>query len=91
MIANNTIIAIPNFKSPFKPEIIAQGTITVPEPKIGKASTKPINKAINNGNSMLKFANFNIDNPTKEIIKDTKISVASAFKYPPKVLVKSFI
>ena len=56
------------------------------EPKIGKASTKPINKAINNGNSMLKFANFNIDNPTKEIIKDTKISVASAFKYPPKVL-----
>ena len=40
---------------------------------------------------MLKFANFNIDNPTKEIIKDTKISVASAFKYPPKVLVKSFI
>lgn len=74
-----------------KSEIIAQGIITVPEPKIGNASTKPINKAINNGNSMLKFANFNIDNPIKEIIKDTKISVASAFKYPPNVFVKSFM
>ena len=43
------------------------------------------------GLSMLKFANFNIDNPIKEIIKDTKISVASAFKYPPNVFVKSFM
>ncbi len=33
IIAYIIIIAIPNFKSPFNAEIIAQGTITVPEPK----------------------------------------------------------
>ena len=60
IIINKITIAIPNFKSPFRAEIIAQGIITVPEPKIGKASTNPINRAINSGNSILNFANFNI-------------------------------
>ena len=91
IIISKTIIAIPNFKSPFNPEIIAHGTITVPEPKIGSASTNPINNAINNGNSILKFANFSIYKPTKEIIKETNIRVDSAFRYPPNVLVKSLI
>lgn len=32
IIANIIIIATPNFKSPFRAAITAQGTITVPEP-----------------------------------------------------------
>ena len=89
IITSNTIIAIPNFKSPFSPQIIDHGTITVPEPKIGNASTKPINKAINNGYCTLNPQIFNMYNPNNEIIKDTKIKVASAFKYPPNVFIKS--
>ena len=90
IIINNVTIAIPKDRSPFKPEITAQGIITVPEPKIGRASTNPINNAINNGYSMLNFKNDNIYNPNKEIKKDTKINVASALKYPPNVCIKSF-
>ena len=32
---------------------------------------------------------INHDNYTNKIIKETKIRVASAFKYPPKVFIKS--
>ena len=80
IIINKVRIAIPKDKSPFKPDIIAQGIITVPDPKIGSASTNPINKAISNGYCTLNFKKDNTYNPTKEMIKETKISVASAFK-----------
>ena len=85
MIINKVTMAIPKDKSPFSAEIIAQGIITVPEPKIGRASTKPINNAINKGYCILNFKKDNIYNPTKEIINETKIKVTSAFKYPPNV------
>ena len=58
--------------------------------KIGRASTNPINKAINNGYCTLNPENSKIYNPIKETIKETKIRVASAFKYPPKLSIKSF-
>ena len=80
IIISNTIIAIPKFKSPFNPAIIAQGTITVPEPNIGSASTKPINSAINNGYSIANPTNFKIYKPINETMNDTNISVACAFK-----------
>ena len=47
--------------------------------KIGRASTNPINKAINNGYCTLNPENSKIYNPIKETIKETKIRVASAF------------
>ena len=89
IIINNTIIAIPKFKSPFIPHIIAHGIITVPDPSIGRASTNPIPNAISSGNSIAKPVNLSIYRPIKDIIKETKISVASAFKYPPNVFTKS--
>ena len=46
IIINKITIAIPNFKSPFRAEIIAQGIITVPEPSIGSASINEVIKAI---------------------------------------------
>ena len=49
IIIHNTIMLIPSVKSPFIPDIIAHGTIAVPEPNIGSASIKPIPNAINNG------------------------------------------
>ena len=54
----------PKLKSPFIPDIIAHGIITVPDPSIGSASTKPIKIAINNGYDILnpiifKIYNFN--------------------------------
>lgn len=85
IIINKIIIASPNFKSPLSPDIIAQGTITVPDPKIGNASTNPIKRAINKGNSILNFANFNIYNPTKDIKNDTNIMLLRLFKYPPNI------
>lgn len=39
---HKTKIPIANFKSPEKAKNIAQGSITVPDPNIGKASTKAI-------------------------------------------------
>ena len=90
IIINNVIIAIPNLKSPFSPEIIAHGTITVPEPKIGSASTNPINKAIRRGYCTLNFKNDNKYNPISEIIKEINIKVVCAFKYPPNVCISSF-
>ena len=77
---NKTKIAIPNFKSPFNADKIAHGTITVPEPRIGSASTNPIPSAISNGNSIANPKNFSKYNPIIDIINETKISVASAFK-----------
>ena len=60
MIINNTIIAIPRFKSPFIAQIIAHGIITVPDPSIGRASTNPMNNAINKGYCTLNPANCKI-------------------------------
>ena len=80
IIMNKTKIAIPNFKSPFNADKIAHGTITVPEPRIGSASTNPIPSAISNGNSIANPKNFSKYNPIIDIINETKISVASAFK-----------
>lgn len=48
-IAYKINIYTPNLKFPFKASIIAHGTITVPEPNIGKASTNPIPIAVSNG------------------------------------------
>ena len=49
IIISKIIIAIPKLMSPLMALIIAQGTITVPEPRIGSASTNPIANATNNG------------------------------------------
>ena len=89
IIIKSIIIAIPSFISPFKPQIIAHGIIAVPEPSIGRASTNPIPSAISNGNYILNPINLSIYKPIKEITNDTSTNVASAFKNPPNVLVKS--
>ena len=60
IIINKTIIDIPKDNSPFNPETIAHGIITVPDPNIGSASTNPIPKAISSGNPTF--------NPAKSII-----------------------
>lgn len=51
---------IPNFKSPFKPDSIPHGTIIVPEPKIGSASTKAIPIAVISGNPTFSPAKYKI-------------------------------
>ena len=80
---------MPKFMSPLIAHIIAHGIITAPEPNIGRASTKPINNAISNGYLTLNPINSSIYSPIKETINDTSINVASAFKYPPNVFIKS--
>ena len=80
MMMSKTMMAIPKLKSPFMAQMTAQGTITVPDPRIGRASTNPINKAINNGYGMLNPVNCKIYNPIKEMIKEMRTKVASAFK-----------
>ena len=87
---NKIIKDIPNVKFPFNPEIIAHGIITAPDPKIGKASTKAIPKAINSGNPTSNPAKCIIYNPTSDIAKEIAISINCDFKYPPKVFVISF-
>ena len=67
IIAKITIIAIPSFKSPFNASIIAQGTITVPEPKIGKASTNPTPIAPKSGYGTLNPRNLRIYSPIRTI------------------------
>ena len=47
IIIHNTIIDIPSFKSPFNPDIIPHGTMTVPDPSIGRASTKAMPNCTN--------------------------------------------
>ena len=69
IITYNIISAIPNFISPFKPEITAQGTITVPEPKIGSASTNPMPNAARSGNSIGMPITFKKYNPNKNNYK----------------------
>ena len=91
IIIHKTIIDIPSFKSPFNADIIAHGTITVPDPNIGSASTNPIANAINNGYFISIPITFNKYNPITDIINDININVASAFKYPPKLKVISLI
>ena len=76
IIINKIIIDIPSVKSPFSPEIIAHGIITVPDPRIGSASTKPIPSAISNGNPTFSPAKYIIYNPITEIVKEIKIKVA---------------
>ena len=53
-------IAIPKLILPSRADIIAQGIITVPEPSIGRASTKAVASAINNGYLTLSPKNINI-------------------------------
>ena len=65
--------------SPLQAEIIAHGIITLPDPKIGSASTKAIPKAYNNGYAIFNPANLKMYNPIKDIINDTNTSTASAF------------
>ena len=65
IIISNANIAIPSFISPFIAEMIAHGNITVPEPKIGNASTNPIASAISNGYFILNFVNSKMYNPNK--------------------------
>ncbi len=85
IIINKTMIAIPRLISPFKADIIAQGIIKLPEPKIGRLSTKPIASAISNGYLILKPQNCKIYKPNKDITKEIRISIICAFKYPPSV------
>lgn len=73
-------MAKPKFKSPFKPDKIPHGTITVPEPSIGRASTNAIPSAIISGKPTSKPAKYIIYNPINDIIKEISISVACAFK-----------
>ena len=80
IIANITIIAIPSVKSPFNADIIAHGTITVPDPSIGKASTKPIPNALKNGYGTLRPINFKMYRPISTMKNEIIISIASAFK-----------
>ena len=80
IIAKITISAIPRLNSPFNAEIIAHGTITVPEPSIGRASTNPIPSALKNGYGTLKPINFKIYNPIKTIRNEIATNIASAFK-----------
>ena len=58
IIIHNIIIVTPNLKSPFSPQATAHGTIAVPEPNIGNASTNPIPIAIRSGNCMSNPKNF---------------------------------
>jgi hypothetical protein len=60
IIIQSTIIDIPNLKSPFKPENIPHGIITVPEPNIGRASTNPIPIAIIRGKPTFNPAKYKI-------------------------------
>ena len=64
---------MPSTKSPFNPDIIAQGIITVPEPNIGRASTKPIPSAISKGKPTFNPTNFIRYNPTNEIPNEINI------------------
>lgn len=54
------MIDIPNFKSPFKPDKIPHGIITVPEPRIGKASTKAMPIAMIKGKPTFNPAKYKI-------------------------------
>ena len=80
IIANSTNIDIANLKSPFNADTTAQGTIAVPEPTKGNASTNPIPNATSNGYSMLKPKKFIASKPTKTIRKSIPININSAFK-----------
>ena len=70
---------IASVTSPLQAEIIAHGTITLPEPNIGSASTKAIPNAYKSGYAIFNPANLKMYNPIKDIINDTNTSTASAF------------
>ena len=77
---NVYIKAIAKVISPLNADIIAQGIIIVPAPKIGRASTKAINIAIKNGYLIFKLLNLKIINPINTSEKEINISIPSAFK-----------
>ena len=77
---HNAIIKKPSKISPFKASIIAQGTITAPEPTIGSASTKAIPRAVINGYGTFNLHNLKITSPTREIANEINIKIAYAFK-----------
>ncbi len=60
IIIHKIIIDIPNVKSPFKPDNIPHGTIMVPDPNIGSASTKAIPIAVIRGNPTFSPAKYKI-------------------------------
>ena len=54
IIHHKTKMPMASFKSPVKARNPAHGSITVPEPNIGSASTNAMPRAINNGNSIFQ-------------------------------------
>ena len=91
IIIHNAIIDNPNVSSPFSPEIIPHGIITVPEPNIGKASTKAIRIAAISGKPTLNFKKCKMYRPIKLIKKDIIIKNTCAFKYPPNDFTNSLM
>ena len=91
IMISNTIIAIPNVKSPLNATIIAHGIITEEEPNIGSASTNPIAKAAIKGYGTFKPTILNKYSPIRDITKDTNTNITSAFNSPPNDLLRSFI
>ena len=89
IITHNITTASARFISPFIADITAHGIIAVPEPSIGSASTKPIPSAASSGYFIFKPINLKIYNPINDTTNDISTSVTSAFKYPPKLLIKS--
>ena len=76
------IIAIAKLKSSLIAQIIAQGIITVPEPKIGNASTNPMNIAINKGNDAIK----DCYNNTNTIVNEKNEIITNSHKLLTKII-----
>ena len=81
---------IASFMSPLHAVIIAHGTITLPEPNIGSASTNPMPNAYSNGYDTFIPVSLNIYSPINEIMNDTNTNIASAFRYFPSTSIISF-
>ena len=80
---------MPRVKSPLHAAIIAHGIITVAEPKIGRASTKPIPKAASRGYSTFNPANLKIYSPIRQTKNETPTKINSAFNRRPNDLLIS--
>ncbi len=90
IIIHSTKMLTPSLTSPLHADIIAHGTITVPEPNIGRASTNPIANAYNKGYFTSSPAILKAYSPISDITKEISISVASAFRYFPNTFTSSF-
>ena len=80
IIIHSTSMETPSVMSPLNAVIIAHGTITVPEPKIGSASTIAIPIADINGYWTLSPATENPIKPIKEITNEIPINFTWAFR-----------